>query len=300
MFKFRKIELSDMSEIKRRLAVSDLRGCEYSFANNCAWQRLNDTVICIYGDFYICMSYDNGSPYIVFPTGVKKDDEGKKRFIALFDELEAYLASMGHKLMISSVLEEDLPWLKEVYGNRITYRYDRASSDYIYNSCDLIRLAGKRYHGKRNHIRRFMENNWSYEEMTAESIDECVFFTTEFYNRAADDQGSAAIEQYAIHFFLMNYDKLGLNGGILRVNGDIVGLTIGEQLNSDTFVVHIEKARSDINGAYPMLCREFAKAHADKLRYINREEDMGIEGLRKSKMSYHPEFLLNKYMIRFD
>lgn len=299
MFEFRKIELADRDEINRRLAVSDLRGCEYSFANNFAWQRLNDSLICLHGDFYISMGFNDGVPYVLFPTGVKKDAQGKERFVQLFEKLREHFAAMGHRLTVCSALEEDLPWLREVYGDSISWSYDRDNSDYIYRSADLIGLAGKKYHGKRNHIKRFMENDWSFEPITDETIDECVLFTAEFYNRG-DDHGTAAIEQFAIHQFLMNMDKLSLKGGILRLGGELVGMTIGEQLNSDTFVVHIEKARSDINGAYPALCNLFAKENASQLCYINREEDMGIEGLRKSKLSYHPEFLLNKYTVRFD
>ena len=197
------------------------------------------------------------------------------------------------------MLEEDLPWLREVYGDRISADHDRGSSDYIYNSADLIALAGKKYHGKRNHIKHFTESDWSFGPITDKSIEECFLFTTEFYNRNGDDICSAVIEQYAINFFLMNMEVLGLKGGILRQDGEIVGITIGEQLNSDTFVVHIEKALSDVNGAYPMLCNQFAKAYAADSRYINREEDMGIEGLRRSKLSYHPEFMLDKYTVCF-
>lgn len=299
MFDFRKIRLSDREEVVKRLSISDFRGCEYSFANNFAWHRLNDSVVCIHGDFYILMGFDSGVPYVIFPVGVRKDDDGKKRIIALFDELEEHFASMGHKLMICSVSEEDIPWLKDVYGDRVSFEYDRGNSDYIYKAQDLIEFAGKRFHGKRNHVKRFMDNNWSFEAMTSDSIDECVLFAAEFYNSSEDESRSAAIEQFAIHNFLMNFDELELKGGILRVDGKIVGMTIGEQLNSDTFVVHIEKARSDINGAYPMLCQQFARLNAADLMYINREEDMGIEGLRKSKMSYHPEFLLNKYVAIF-
>ena len=299
MFNFRKIELSDSSEVRKRLAVSDYRGCEYSFANNCAWQRLNDSEMCFYEDFYLLKGISDGKPFLFFPAGVKKDDKGKKRILALFDEMERWFAQQGHSLVVASVTEEDLPWLKEVYGDRISYSYDPASSDYIYNTSDVIELKGKKYHGKRNHIKRFMENDWSFTPITENSIDECILFTTQFYNSHGDVQGSASIEQYAIHLFLMNMEELGLKGGILRMDGKIVGVTIGEQLNSDTFVIHIEKAISEINGAYPMLFNQFAKMYASGLKYINREEDMGIEGLRRSKQSYHPAFMLNKYTVRF-
>ena len=300
MFDFRKIQLSDRDRVNERLAVSDLRGCEYCFANNCAWQRLNNTLICFHDDFYILMSFSGETPYFIFPSGVKKDDMGREKFIRLFHDLEKLVSDKGHKLRICSVLEEDLPWLKDVYGDRMKISHDRSSCDYIYESKDLIELSGKRYHGKRNHIKHFTEHDWSFELMTEKDIDDAVLFTTEFYNRSGDNTGSNAIEQYAIHFFLMNMTELGLTCGMLRSEGDIVGIAVGEQLNSDTFVVHIEKAMSEVKGAYPMLCNQLAKAGASGLRYINREEDMGIEGLRKSKLSYHPVFLLDKYTVCFD
>ena len=97
----------------------------------------------------------------------------------------------------------------------------------------------------------------------------------------------------------MNMDYLNLKGGVLKADNRIVGITIGEQLNSDTFVVHIEKALADVQGAYPMICNQFAKANAAELKYINREEDLGLEGLRKSKLSYKPAFMVDKYTVYF-
>ena len=299
MFDFRKIELTDRDEVNARLAVSDRMGCEYSFANNFAWHRLNDTLICLHGDFYILMSIFGGEPVIVFPSGASDDAVGREKLISLLAELEKFITDNGHQFKVCSVTESDLEWMKEFYGNRISCSTDRGSSDYIYLSEKLITLEGKKYHGKRNHINRFMENDWSFDDMRPCDIEECILFTADLYNSVGDHKGSAAIEQYAIHRFLMNMDTLGLKGGILRCSGEIVGVTVGEQLNSNTFVVHIEKARSDINGAYPMLCNQFVKRYASQLKYINREEDMGIEGLRRSKLSYHPEFLLDKYTVSF-
>lgn len=300
MFDFRKIELSDRDEINARLAVSDRMGCEYSFANNFAWHRLNDSLICLYGDFYILMSFFDGEPVILFPTGVSDDDVGREKIISLLAELEKFITDKGDTFRVCSVNEKELEWMKAVYGDRISFFADRGNSDYIYLSEKLISFEGKKYHGKRNHINRFLENDWSFDEIRPCDIDDCFRFAADIYNSVGDSEGSAAIEQYAIHCFLMNMDYLGLKGGILRSGGEMVGFTIGEQLNSNTFVVHIEKARGDINGAYPMLCNQFAKRYASQLKYINREEDMGIEGLRRSKLSYHPEFLLHKYTVSFE
>ena len=176
----------------------------------------------------------------------------------------------------------------------------REFADYIYNTTDLIDLAGRKYHGKRNHIKRFMDEPWEYRELTDKEIDSCIEFSAEFYNKNDNaDDPSAVVEQYAIDLFLTNMDRLGLKGAVLYRNDKMTGFTVGEQINSDTFVVHIEKALADVQGAYPMLCSQFATHNAKGLSFINREEDLGIEGLRKSKLSYNPAFLLNKNVITF-
>ena len=302
MFDFRVIQLEDRDWIKEKLAVSDFRGCEYSFANNVAWQRLSDTVICSYKDFYISCSFHGGQPFITFPTGVRTDsNEGKEKYIKLFSELKQYVENQGKKLIVSSVTEKNLQWMKEYYKDKISVESDRANFDYIYNAEDLINLSGKKYHGKRNHIKRFMDNDWSFEAVSPEDYDECIAFAVNFYNQNSSyDDFSAVVEQYAINVFFENMDYLGLKCSMLKSNGKLVGITIGEQLNSDTFVVHIEKAVSEVQGAYPMLCNQFAKAYAGDCRYINREEDLGIEGLRKSKLSYRPVFLLEKNIVTFE
>ncbi len=299
MFEFRKIRLSDRQAVNERLAVSDLRNCEYSFANNLAWQRLSDTEICFYGDFYLSCCKDDENIFLTFPTGVRTDSRGIERYTELFSQFRAFCENQGRGLVITSVTDRDLGWIKEYYGDKVSYELDRDFCDYIYNSTDLIELKGRKYHGKRNHIKRFMENDWSFEEINSSNIDECIRFAANVYNQAENSGRSLVIEQFAINTFFTYMNELELKGGLLKANGETVGVTIGERINSDTFVVHVEKAREDIHGAYPTLCSLFAGQNAGELRYINREEDMGIEGLRRSKLSYHPEFLLEKYKVNF-
>jgi hypothetical protein len=299
MFDFRKIDISDQSRINECLGISDFRGCEYCFANNLAWHRLADTLITFDGDFYISCSFYDEIPYYTFPTGVVTDESGKEKYLELFDRLRKYTENNGKQFNITSVTPENLVWLKDTFKDKIEITADRSSFDYIYNTCDLVELVGKKYHGKRNHIKRFKEHDWNFRMITPEDYDECTAFAAKFYNSSVDNDFSAAVEQYAIHTYFSNFDKLGLTGGMLYSEGNLVGFTIGERLNSDTFDVHIEKADAHIQGAYPTLCNEFAKASAVGFKYINREEDLGLEGLRKSKMSYRPAFLQEKYTISF-
>lgn len=294
MLEFRNIQISDKNWINELLAKSDFQGCEYSFANNMAWRRLSDSVITRYKDFYIVGSVDCDEPFFTYPAG-----EGD--IFELIDELKKFLKPYGKKLVISSVSKENVEVFKKKFGNKILVEGDEGHFDYIYNAQDLKNMSGKKFHSKRNHIKHFKENNeWEFVPLTEDLFDDCIEFAVNSYNLNKDyDDFSAVCEQFAIHTFFENFKEFGLTGGVLFANKKMVGFTIGEKINSDTFVVHIEKAKGDIQGAYPTLCNEFAKTLGDDIKFINREEDLGIEGLRKSKRSYNPAYLLEKHVVTF-
>ncbi|MCD7727651.1 MAG: phosphatidylglycerol lysyltransferase domain-containing protein [Ruminococcus sp.] len=294
MLEFRQIKLGDKDWIDEALKKSDFRGCEYSFANNVAWCRLSDTKISRYKDFYLSASFEDEFFNLTFPAG----SGGYKE---LFDKMLEFSSEIGKRLKLNGVNSDMLKVLTQLYGeDRLETEADRDYFDYIYKAEDLINLSGKKYHGKRNHIRRFKESDWSFVPIDESLIDDCFEFSAKSFN-ASDkyDEHSAVVEQYAINTFLTNFKYLNLSGGVLYQNGEMVGFTIGEKLNSDTFVVHIEKALSEVNGAYPCLCNEFARVQASDCLYINREEDLGIEGLRKSKESYRPAFMYEKNTVIF-
>lgn len=295
MLNFKEIEISDKKWITDLLKASDFIGCEYSFANNMAWRRLNNSLITRYKDFYITGAPYAENPYFTYPAG-------NGDVFEVIDVLKKYCEENATKLVITSVTENNLEMLKERYCDTIKITTNPDYYDYIYNASDLIELKGKKFHGKRNHIRRFKENNnWKFVSLTPDLFDACIEFSVSSYNKSNGyDDFSAVCEQYAIHTFFKFYDELGLKGGVLYANDKIAGFTIGERLNSDTFVVHIEKALNELQGAYPTLCNEFAKTFPNEIKYVNREEDLGIEGLRKSKKSYNPVFLLKKYTVTFE
>lgn len=293
MLDFRYIQLSDKEWIVPLLQLSDFRGCEYSFANNMAWRRLNDTKITRYKDFYISRSSNENGYYYTFPAG-------RGDYKDLFDTLKKCAESEGQALVIGSVTPDKLKIFEELYPGEYTVKGDPSYNDYVYLASDLIELKGKKYHAKRNHIARFKKENWSFEALSAENQDECIELSVNFYNdKLGADDFSAVNEQFAINTYFNNFDILGLKGGVLRVDGKIVAFTIGERLNSDTYVIHIEKALGDVPGAYAVINNEFAKYAASDCKYINREEDLGIEGLRKAKRSYYPVFQVEKNIITF-
>ncbi|MDR0947404.1 MAG: DUF2156 domain-containing protein [Ruminococcus sp.] len=293
MLEFRTIKLNDRERINEILRMSDFRGCEYTFANNMAWRRKSHSKICIYKDFYICGACE---PEIVFCFPAGKGD-----YKGIFDELKKFSESHNQTLKISGVLDSQLHIFEESYPGMFDVKSFDADYDYIYNAEQFRSFSGKKFHSKRNHIAQF-EKRYSYQltEITENDFDDCIEFATNCYNDADGYMDNSAVfEQYAINTFFYHFDKLGLKGAVLRVDGETVAFSIGERINSDTFGVHIEKANTAYHGAYTVIANGFAKLSAEDFKYINREEDLGIEGLRKSKKSYYPEKLLKKNVVIF-
>ncbi|WP_337402089.1 phosphatidylglycerol lysyltransferase domain-containing protein, partial [Porcipelethomonas sp.] len=156
----------------------------------------------------------------------------------------------------------------------------------------------KKFHKKRNHLSKINNYNWEFHPMTKNDFDDCIAFSTVSYNnKNGYDDRSSVVEQFAIHTYFTYFDEMELSGGVITIDGQVKAFTIGEQLNSNTLCVHIEKADPDINGLYPAINNEFVKYAAKGLKYVNREEDLGIEGLRQAKRSYNPIFMIDKYNI---
>lgn len=294
MLEFRNISVTDRDKINTALKKSDFMGCEYSFANNLAWCRLADSKICFYKDFYIICAFnsDDGIPVFTLPSG--NGDYAK-----LFDEMKKFNESMGFPLKISGVTTKSLEMISSLFPDSFTVQYDRDSSDYIYKQTDLAELSGKKYHQKRNHLAKFNKLDYEFSLIREKDFDNCICFITDNYNKKSDTEYSAIAEQYAVNTYFNYFSELRLTGGIIKIDGKISAVTIGEPLNSTTFCVHIEKADRQYNGIYTGINNCFVRSCMNGFEYINREEDLGIEGLRKSKLSYHPAFLLDKHILTF-
>ncbi len=294
MLDFKVIELSDKPWIDALLRLSDFRGCEYCFANNMAWRRMYDTKITRYKNFYISCSFKNGI-HFTFPAGAGSYRE-------VFSEMKKFSETENSPLVIGSVLPSQFGLFKEIFpegGYEIIP--DPDGWDYVYNASDLAELKGKKYHGKRNHLKKLLERDYSYEPLTEKYFDDCITYAVNGYTRdSAYDDYSRVSEQFAINTYFEHFKELGLSGGVLTVDGKVAAFTIGEPINSDTLGVHIEKADSSMDGAYPAINCFFSKNAAEKgFSYLNREEDLGIEGLRKAKRSYYPAFMIEKHTVVF-
>lgn len=293
MLEFRDIHISDRERINRALAGSDFRGCEYSFANNLAWRRLADSKIAFFKDFYIVGAFaDSSSPSFVFPSGIGDYRE-------VITELRSFSEERNAPLRLTGVTDTSLEMLRELYPDDFTFSLDRDSSDYVYLRSDLAELSGKKYHAKRNHLARFNRLDYDFSPITEKDYDDCILYLVDNYNSSGKSDKSFIAEQFAINTFFTHFGALELKGGIIRIDGRIAAVTVGERLNSDTFCVHIEKADTSYEGIYAGINNLFVRSAAEGLTYINREEDLGLEGLRKAKLSYHPAFILNKHIVTF-
>ncbi len=288
---FKKIELADKDLIQPYFNKYPGRSCERTFANIFLWSRRYPVSWALVEGALVIKSQEEGSLSLAYPAG--EPGQVKKAI----DSLLAY--SEEKQLPISfHVTEEQFEQLESFYPGGFKVEYDRDDADYVYEAEKLATLSGKKLHGKRNHINKFKklyEDRWTYEPMTKDNIEEC--FQMQFKWRAendGDEDQEKRDELCVLQNGLRLFEELDLIGGLLRVDGKVVAFTFGEALCSDTFVVHFEKALTEIEGAYTMINQQFVEHACMDYQYVNREEDTGLEGLRQAKMSYRPAFLVQK------
>lgn len=281
MIEFKKPEISDGEWVRDRFLKSGTVDCAYCFGNLIMWQEIYKIEICRIGDFFVSRApKEDGGYCFCFPKG-----EGD------VEEVISALESEFGGVCFFGLDENDKRLLEKIRPGKYEFISERDSADYIYSVEDLSDLPGKKYHQKRNHISFFEKTyNWSYEKINSANIEECMLMNLEWEKKNPDKLRTGTdLEEAAIKRAFENYERLGLVGGLLRVNSKVCAYTFGEKMNDFVFCTHVEKAFADIRGAYPMINREFAKNELSSFELVNREEDMGIEGLRKAKLSYHPK-----------
>jgi hypothetical protein len=176
---------------------------------------------------------------------------------------------------------------------------DRSQCDYVYLTQDLIELKGRKYHRKRNHIKQFQEKySYQYIPLTPAWIPQCLQLETEWCDlRHCEASPGLLNESVAIKEAFTHFEELGVKGGAILINGKVEAFTLGDPLNSETVVIHIEKANPAYEGLYPTINQAFLEYQWSGYTYVNREQDLGEEGLRKAKESYFPHHLVNKYVV---
>ena len=286
---FRKVELEDQEILRSCLWKLDSRSAETTYGNIYLWSRRYPVVWAMVEGMLVIKTL--WSDTFTIPAG----DGDIRRAV---DALTAYVRERGERLVFHVVTQEQYALLEQLWPGRFAVSYDRDYADYVYETQKLAQLSGKKYHGKKNHVNKFLRlyPDWSYERITKDNLEECFQMALRWRREnGCEEDAEKNAEMCVAMNALRLYEELGFLGGLLRVNGEVVAFTLGEPACQDTFVVHIEKARGDIEGAYTMINQQFVEHELlGRYPYTNREDDAGEEGLRRAKLSYHPAFMIEK------
>lgn len=292
MREFHKVSLEDKPWIEQRLANEARLSCEFTFGNMFSYCAKICICVADYEGFLITRcKIDN---YISYCCPIGSGD--MKKVINFIIE-DAKINGENRVFVIYGISPKYAKIIEEAASDKLSLNLERDAFDYVYLSSDLIELKGKKFQPKRNHISYFMKNNdWSYEKITRDNIDECLQMSKDWLAKSESDFTSDLEKELKIITLVFdNFEALGYVGGLIRVDGKVIAYTMGEQMTDDMFCVHFEKAFYEFRGAYPMINQQFVKNELSNYMYINREDDIGIENLRKAKNSYNPVFMLEKY-----
>ncbi|MGC8764455.1 MAG: DUF2156 domain-containing protein [Brevinematia bacterium] len=286
---FKKIELSDRELIDSYFYTYSPKISEYTFSNLFMWSEVRDIRLSRILDGIVFLGHHRGEEYFFPPIGVSECEKA-------FDILIEYGIKNNVK-SFSLVPEYQIKFLK---NKGLKIFPDRNNFDYVYKSEKLAFLKGWRLDGKRWFVRKFEENyDFFYRQFDSEKDRARCLTLFEKWLSSKDNTGLAEDEFKAFKKFIEHFEHLDSKSGIIEVDGKLVAFEFGEPLNSNTFVIHYEKADISYTGSYQIINQQFVLNEVyPEYQFVNREQDMGIEGLRKAKLSYAPFKLVKKYEIR--
>lgn len=277
MNRFKPIELSDKAIFDKYFNQMNNNNSEKNFSNLFMWRHYYNYEYSII-DGFLCIRGNSPERFYHNPYGV---GDVSKIIELLKNENDG-------NLIFKPVLND---FRKSLDNLDFSFREDRNSFDYIYRSDKLINLNGPKLRNKRRWVKKFRNNyDYTYEDITKDNIKEVEDFTI---NQIENPNEMTAMEEMFNNFF-----KLGIKGCTIRVNGEIAGVSTGEELTDDTVLIHCERGNREYDGIYNVINQEFVKNQWSDYKYINREQDLGIEGLRQAKLTYRPDILLEKYIAK--
>lgn len=291
MLDFKPLTLENKARHDIALRQSGERGCEYSFVNLFLWGR--QSVAQCHDHLVFFCQFNRRSVYL-FPLGI-----GDKK--PVLDAIIEDAKERGIPCRLVGLTHDDCALLEQLYPGQLRYHWDRDSFDYIYDIHDLADLAGRKFQRKRNHLNKFRQQNPDYQliPISGENVEQFRSLADRWYDLRlqANPHGDFQMEKAALKKALNNWQQLGMEGLLLRIDGQAVAMTLGSRLNENTFDIHFEKALDIADGAYAAINNGFARYLREKypdILYLNREDDLGLEGLRKAKLSYCPHHMIEK------
>ncbi|MCX8129280.1 MAG: phosphatidylglycerol lysyltransferase domain-containing protein [Clostridia bacterium] len=297
MINFSEITIEDKALFDKYLRPHNPQVSEMTFTNFFMWRNFYKFRYAEINGLLCVIAVPEGkNPFCFVPFGKPE----KAVFTEVFLKLKTYFQINGWKLRFERMDEIQSGYFREYLGFTDEYIVkDTDNSDYVYFAENLINLRGKKFDGKRNHINKFKKMyNYEYVMLSSENTGECSKIMDKWcLERSCEEHKDFYCEKKANMELLNNFTALSCKGALIKVNGEFEAFTVGEMLNEDTAVIHIEKANGSINGLYTFINQQFCEREWREAAFINREQDLGIEGLRKAKLSYHPAKMINKYKL---
>lgn len=287
---FKPLELNDKEVFKSYLSKNPPTTSELTFTNlfmwrnrySPSWTEWRETLL-------VTMRDENGEIFGLPPVGTGDKTQALR-------QLTAYLGTVSPRAKIARAGSDLLALADE---NSFEIIIDRNNFDYVYLAEHLIKLPGNKFHRKKNHVNRFTKNHeFQYSNLDEKLVNDCMELQEAWcVLRDCANNPSLSDEDRAVFEALSNFRALEIKGGAIIIDTRVAAFAFGEMLNPETAVIHVEKADPDIPGLYAAMNQQFCAHEWDNAKYVNREQDLGVEGLRKAKMSYYPDHLVEKYIF---
>ncbi|MBE6751613.1 MAG: DUF2156 domain-containing protein [Ruminococcaceae bacterium] len=293
MLDFQDISIEDRERVENYFEFLEEPFCDFTFGNLFCWSVVENTKIAFLNNFLFIRFSDNEKLYYTFPLG---NGEIKNAINLIIEDAKIN----NKKFQFVCLNKKQSEILKEIFKEEIKINKNRDAFDYVYSVKKLSTLSGRKYHSKKNHFNSFKNNyNFIYEEINENNLQDCIRFANEWYSETEATPPLLKEQKVLIKAF-ENYFKLNLIGAIIKINEKIVAFCVGEKMYKENiFCTHFEKASSEFQKAYTVINKLFSEISINNFEFVNREDDAGIEGLRKAKLSYYPELILEKYYAEF-
>jgi len=287
---FKELDISDKELFDNYFHKFPPTISEYSFTNLYVWKNSRKISYSIFNDELIILAETKKEKYFMQPFGCKDIKQ-------TIEELIEYGIKQNITEQVKRIDEETYSKLDKT---KLNIHEDRDSFDYVYLTDDLALLKGRKYSNKRAFVKKFCgEYYHKYWDYSDKCMSPCLELTEKWIDALETKDESVYNEYDAIKTFLENYEHFMIPGGVICCDDKAAAYSFGEKLNKKTFVVHFEKANPEYIGIYQTINRLFVENEIEgKYDFINREQDLGIPGLRKAKLSYYPEKLIKKFNIK--
>ena len=286
---FHPLTLSDREAVQAVSLHAGRRNCNYTFANLVGWQFFFDTEVCVLDDAVVLRYTFRGER--VYTVCVATDIP--------IELIEALQEDSQGRLTIIGLEDSQAQMLNQLHSNfTIETEPFRDQYNYIYRRDTLASLRGRHLNAKRNHINRFRAEHpdFEYRPLTPDLFDECRHLA-EIWREERQASETITAERRVMETIFTHWEALGMMGGSIYVDQTMVAFTYGAAITTDTFDICVEKADRRVEGAFAIINQQFAQHLPEQYIFLNREEDMGLPGLRKAKLSYHPEILLTYNVV---